>query len=136
MCNANTNIMEVKTMPYMHHMPNKGYPTMKMSPNVLRTVQECEATCEHMVSVILGYKDIHARTMQIQLLRDCAAICATTAAFLARGSVLAQSIANLCAYICEVCGNECAKFPDEASQRCSRICMNCAQECRAFAATA
>jgi|DewCreStandDraft_2_1066082.scaffolds.fasta_scaffold11861_4 hypothetical protein len=123
-------------MPHMQHMPNASYPTMKTSPNVIRTVQDCEAICEHMVSVLLGYPDIHARAIQIQLLRDCALICATTAAYLARGSMLVKSVTSLCAYICEVCGKECAKFPDEASQRCSRICLNCAQECRALSAAA
>jgi hypothetical protein len=115
-----------------HHMPNGSHHTM-MFPNVLRTVQDCEATCEHMISLLLGYQDVHARALQIQFLRDCAQICATTAAYLARHSPLTTSIANLCAYICEVCGNECKKFPDAESQRCSRVCLNCAQECRAVA---
>jgi hypothetical protein len=112
-----------------HHMPGGSH----HASNVLGTVQHCEATCEHMVSQLLCYKDVHARALQIQFLRDCADICTTTAAYLARQSPLAPSIANLCAYICEVCGNECKKFPDPESQRCSQICLNCAQECRAVA---
>lgn len=120
-------------MPHMQQMMNANPHMMMAFPNVLRTVQDCEATCEHMVSMLLAYPDVQARTMQIQFLRDSPEICATMAAFIARRSAFAKSAANLCAYICEVCGKECAKFSDQESQRCSRICLNCAQECHAFA---
>lgn len=121
-------------MPYMQQKTMNANPHAMMTfPIVLRTVQDCEAMCEHLVSMLLGYPDVQTRTMQIQFLRDCAEICATTAAFIARRSAFAKSAANLCAHICEVCGKECAKFPDHESQRCSRICLNCAQECHNFA---
>lgn len=112
-----------------HHMPDGSH----HASNVLQTVQNCEAICEHMISLLLCYKDVHARALQIQLLRDCADICSITAAYLARQSLLIPSITNLCAYICELCGNECKKFPDPESQKCSQICLNCAKECRAVA---
>ncbi len=103
-----------------------------MLTNVLGSVQYCAAQCEHMITVLLGSHDVHARATQIQLLRDCASICATTARFLARLSGFSKIMASVCAQICEICGNECAKFPDHESQRCSQICLTCAQDCRAF----
>lgn len=119
----------------MYHMPNMPNVSMVSHHNLLNTVEHCAATCEHMVTMLLGMHDVHARATQIQLLRDCASICQTMAIYLARHSGLAKSLANLCAHICEVCGNECAKFPDAESRRCAQICFNCAQECRAFAAS-
>lgn len=106
--------------PHVHHQ-------------LLRTIQDCETTCEHMITMILGYPDITSRASQIQLLRDCAHICATTAAFLARLSGFSRTLAHVCAMICEMCGCECAKFPDQASQHCAQVCLHCARECRAFA---
>lgn len=120
----------------MQAMSNVMPQSVMAQPPILRTVQDCESTCEHMITMLLAYPDMQARAMQIQLLRDCATICATTAAYIARRSPFAKSIAQLCASICEVCGNECARFPDIHSQHCSRICLHCAQECRAFAMSA
>lgn len=118
-------------MPHMTY----GIAPSTMHLSILKAVQECDASCEHTTTVLLGSQDIHARSMQIQLLRDCATICATAVCFLARHSVFAKPLANLCAYICELCGKECAKFPDQESQHCSHICFHCAQECRTFAMT-
>ncbi|ETT40473.1 hypothetical protein M2277_005755 [Paenibacillus sp. LBL] len=108
--------------------------TAMMFPRVLKIVQECGAMCEHMVSHFLCMPDARSRIHQIQLLRDCATICETLSCYIARRSVFAKAAANLCAYICEACGNECAKFADQESQMCSRMCLKCAQECRTFAA--
>lgn len=110
-----------------HHMGSH------MFPNVLHTVQHCEATCEHMITMLIHGKVSHRRSTQIQLLRDCADICTVTAKFIARESGFSRSLAHLCAHICEVCGNECARHPDKASQHCARVCLDCAQECKSFA---
>ena len=107
---------------------------MMKETNLLNMVQDCAATCEHMVTHLLHMQDLHMRTHQIQYLRDCATICATLACYLARRSVFSKMTANLCAYICQVCGQECAKFPDAESQNCAKICLHCAMDCRAFAA--
>lgn len=104
-----------------------------MFPPLLKTVQDCLNVCEHMVTAMIGAPDVQARRMQIHLLRDCATICATMASYLASYSMFSKATAGLCSQICEMCGNECAKFPDQMSQMCSRVCLNCAQECRAFA---
>ena len=78
-------------------------------------------------------QDLHLRHRQLQLLRDCADVCTLTAKYLARHSSFSKSIAGLCAIICEACGNECARFTDQESQKCAQICLHCAMECRAFA---
>lgn len=101
--------------------------------NVLKTIQDCEAMCEHMMTFLKRRSDVQTRVRQLQLLHDCADICTLTAKYVARHSAFSKHTAHLCGQICEICGNECAKFSDEESQECSRICLNCARECRAFA---
>lgn len=103
--------------------------------DLIETVQECEVTCEHMTTMIIDKHNVHMRKKQLKLLRDCADVCTLMAKFLARYSVFSKSLAKFCAIVCETCGNECKKFPDEESQRCAQICFNCAKECKEFAAS-
>jgi len=107
-----------------------------MFPPLLGTVQNCANVCEHMVPMMLGMTDVQARRNQIRLLIDCAKICHTLSSYLASLSPMAQGTAALCARICEMCGNECARFPDQHSQMCAQVCLHCAQECWAYASTA
>lgn len=111
-------------MHMMHHMHHK---------DLIALIQDCEATCEHMISHLMTTSDIQSRRTQIQLLHDCADICTLTAKYISRNSPFAKSIANLCASICEACGVECGKFSDPESQNCSQICLHCARECKTFA---
>jgi len=100
---------------------------------ILKNIHHCEVNCEHMTTFLKRLPDIQARTIQLQLLRDCADICSLAIKFIARNSPFAKQIAKMCASICDVCGNECLRFPDQESQHCAQICLNCARECRTFA---
>ncbi|WP_218059069.1 four-helix bundle copper-binding protein [Orenia metallireducens] len=100
---------------------------------LLTTIQDCEMICEDMTSYVMRRPNFQTRIRQLELLRDCADICALTAKYIARDSYFARDIAELCADICMACSRECAKFPDQPSQHCSRVCYNCAQECERFA---
>ena len=112
-----------------------GYPTggHYMNERLVKTIQDCEATCEHMTNHLKMLPNFQMRVKQAMLLRDCADICGLTAKFIARGAIFSKQAASLCACICEVCGAECARFPDQMSQNCACVCMHCARECRAFA---
>lgn len=101
--------------------------------NLVMTINHCEATCENMITMVNGFHDCDDRVKQVRLLRDCADICTLTAKFIARNSIFARQIANLCAYICQMCGKECLRFKDSESQNCGRVCLNCARECQIFA---
>jgi len=116
---------------YMPMFPGTYNPSTHMS--VLKAVQDCEATCEHMTTLLKGKPDVHMRGKQLMLLRDCADICGLTAKYIARCSPFAKHMAHLCAMICQVCGTECSRFPDAESQYCAQVCLNCAQACQAFA---
>ena len=100
---------------------------------LIKTIQECEVVCEEMTTMLKRKYDVRMRVMQLQLLRDCADICGLTVKYIARHSIFSKCIANLCAYICEMCGRECSRFSDAESQHCARICLKCARECSAFA---
>lgn len=128
------NMMMACQMGYEGVM-DSGYPMAGhfMNERLVKTIQNCEATCEHMTNHVKMLSDYQMRIRQAMLLRDCADICGLTAKFAARGSMFARQTAALCACICENCGAECARFPDQMSQNCSRICLHCARECRAFA---
>ena len=102
-------------------------------PDLVKTLQDCEAVCERMTNFIKECFDVKMRVKQLKLLRDCADICGLTAKFVARCSAFAKDIARLCACICEACAIECARYPDRESQHCARVCINCARECMAFA---
>lgn len=115
-----------------HMDPMMGNPHDPVA-GLIDVVQKCEAVCEHMQHHVSQLPDAAARAMQMQLLHDCADICGLTAKFLARNSMFARQIAALCACICMVCGNECARFPDQMSQHCAHVCWHCARECQAFA---
>lgn len=101
--------------------------------NLIRVIEECEAMCEHMTTIIKRKYDTNERELQSRLLRDCADICGLTSKYISRRSVFSRMIAGLCATICQTCGQECAKFPDRESQECARMCFHCARECHVFA---
>ncbi|MEW9669781.1 four-helix bundle copper-binding protein [Ammoniphilus sp. 3BR4] len=113
------------------HSP-KATANAYMLPGLVNNIQHCEAVCEHMVTMMLHQPDLHARTMQIQFLRDCADICALTAKYLSRQSSFTRSLIQKCAEICEACGRECSRFQDEMSQHGTRVCFHCAAACREF----
>jgi|UPI00064DB47B hypothetical protein len=121
-------------MHYTHDVSHHHYSYTNITPHhLLKTIQHCEETCEGMVSMLVNKVDrSHSREKQIQLLRDCADICTLMAKYLARNSQLSKSLAQYCAYVCEVCGNTCLQFPDHESQQCGQICLNCAQECKSY----
>lgn len=116
---------------------NMDFDTMSghfMNQAFVETLQECESTCEHMTHHLkMMEEDYRARITQAMLLRDCADICDLTAKYAAKDSIFAKNAASLCAYICVMCGNECARFPDRMSQHCAMVCFNCAKHCTAFA---
>ena len=103
-----------------------------MNEQIVRQIQDCEATCEHLINHIKKMNDCQMRAKQTMLLRDCADICGLTANYIARDAIFKRHSAILCADICDACGKECDKFPDKESRNCAQICFHCAMQCRAF----
>jgi len=113
----------------MTHEQRSHLPHYKL----LRTLQECKATCDNTTTMILSKPDLQFRTNQLRLLRDCVDMCDLTEKLVARHSPFTKRILSECAYVCDACANECLKFPDMESQRCAQICLKCAEECRQHA---
>jgi hypothetical protein len=127
------NMHNTMNMPNMMNMQMGGMHMMHQHESLINTIQHCEMTCEHMTMMLKHKADINARVKQLSLLHDCADICTLTAKYISRMSSFSKATANLCAQICEVCGNECARFADAESQHCAQVCHHCARECRNFA---
>lgn len=95
---------------------------------------DCAAACDHCATACLSEDDVKAMARCVALDMDCAQICRTAAACMARGSEFAQQICKLCAEICAACGKECAQHKHDHCQECARACEACAEECRKMAA--
>lgn len=67
-----------------------------MIPNIVNTIQHCEAVCESMTDYIENRPDINSRTKQLELLRDCAK----------HPDVESQN----CSRVCLHCAKECKEF--------------------------
>jgi hypothetical protein len=51
-----------------------------------------------------------------------------------RGTPFISELAEVCAKICESCGNECKKYDHEHCQKCAEACLGYAEECRKIVA--
>jgi hypothetical protein len=97
---------------------------------------ECAAACDHCAAACLQEQDVKMMARCIALDMDCAEICRSAAAFVARGSESFSAICWVCADVCQACGDECAKYPVAHCQECARACRKCVDECRKMAAAA
>ncbi|MBN9373611.1 four-helix bundle copper-binding protein [Hydrogenophaga sp.] len=93
----------------------------------------CADACDHCAAACLQEPDIKMMARCIALDMDCAAICRMAAGYMARGSEFAKCLCQLCAEVCQACGDECAKHQQEHCQACAKACQQCADECRRMA---
>lgn len=103
----------------------------------IRDCLDCARSCYEMITHCLELGGEHAEPRHIKALLDCAQMCETSAAFMARGSELHPKVCGVCAEACERCAEECERFPDdEAMAACAAICRKAAESCRTMAGTA
>ena len=93
----------------------------------------CAAACDHCSTACLQEDDVKMMARCIALDMDCAQICRTAAAFMARGSDSARDLCRLCADVCTACGDECGKHDMDHCQACAQACRACADACRRMA---
>lgn len=75
-----------------------------------------------------------ASAPHLQAVMDCAAICAATADFLARGSARHAALCRLCADVCRACEASCRSMPQGSTvARCADLCDACEEACTAVA---
>lgn len=94
----------------------------------------CAAYCDRCATSCLQEDDVKMMAECIRLDMDCAAVCRLAGGYMARDSKFARQICDLCADICQACGDECAKHEADHCQKCAEACKRCADECRKMAA--
>jgi hypothetical protein len=90
--------------------------------------------CEHCATECLHEKDVKMMARCIELDRSCADICSFASREMARDSAFAPAVCQLCAEVCDACGDECAKHAMAHCQQCAEACRKCAELCRAMVA--
>lgn len=97
---------------------------------LLTALAECAASCNMCLTACFDEQDVKMMATCIKIDMDCAQICATTAAFVARGSTHAKHLLKECAEICTKCADECAKHKTDHCQKCAEACRKCAEACK------
>jgi hypothetical protein len=95
----------------------------------------CHNLCVNTIAHCLDLGGKHAAREHIQLLQDCADICAMAANFMLRGSGYHRQVCGVCAEICQRCAEDCERLgpTDEVMQHCAVLCRRCADACREMA---
>lgn len=96
----------------------------------------CADSSDMCSTACLKEDDVKMMARCIALDMDCAQICRVAAGFMARGSEFASAFCQLCAQVCQTCGDECGKHQMQHCQDCAAACRRCAEECRRMAAAA
>jgi len=94
----------------------------------------CAAACDNCAASCLREPNPAMMARCIALDMDCAQLCRLAAGYMARDSMFSRVICQVCAEICEACGDECGKHPMDYCQACAQACRRCADECRRMAA--
>lgn len=95
---------------------------------------ECQKVCNNCFDACLKEDNVKMMAECIRLDRECADICALVATFSSREGKVTSELIQLCATICQACGEECEKHEHDHCQRCAKTCFECAELCRAYAA--
>ena len=97
----------------------------------IRNCHTCATACLHTVRHCLSMGGEHASPEHQTLLHDCAEICATAAAFMARGSSHHGVVCGACAELCAACADDCERLAegDQTMTRCAEACRRCAESC-------
>lgn len=109
---------------------------------LIRCIEECYAcaqTCTSCADACLAEPDVKDLRQCIRLNLDCADVCDTTGRLATRrtGSdeELIRRMLEVCATICRMCGDECARHDHEHCRICAEACRRCMQACQEAAGT-
>ncbi|MBP1156961.1 MULTISPECIES: four-helix bundle copper-binding protein [unclassified Paenibacillus] len=94
----------------------------------------CMKACEQCFTACLQEPDVQARVHCISMLRECADLCSLASQHMARNSMNAKAICELCASVCEHCAEHCDHFEDDHCKECAEMCRKCAEACRKMVA--
>ena len=122
----------------MEKSRNEMYPNaMKADAEMKRCIlecQTCETVCLDTMNHCLNLGGEHASPEHMTALIDCAAACAMSASFMARGSPQHVKTCGLCAELCDRCALSCEQIGNDATMKaCTETCRRCAESCRKMA---
>ncbi len=89
----------------------------------------CIAACQHCAASCLREPEVGHMALCIQLDMECSAVCEAAVKLMSLGSNHANAICQICADVCNACGDECAKHQHDHCQACAAACRRCADEC-------
>jgi hypothetical protein len=91
--------------------------------------RECDSCARHCALLVAEGKKDHMKTLGT--CSDCADMCSTAARVAARQGPMAVIQCEACAKSCDICGEACGSFADDAHmKRCAEMCRTCAKACR------
>lgn len=113
-------------------MDTKTQQEMRIEIN--QCIQNCldsHRSCLETVAYCLQVGGEHTNSAFINLLMDCATICAANANFMIRNSTFHSQTCGICAAICNACAAACQKLgPDDpVLQQCESICGRSGESC-------
>lgn len=92
--------------------------------SVIDSLHECMIACNHCYDACLKEEDIKMMAECIRLDRECADICAYFEQAIGRGTPFISQFAELCATICEACGNECKNIITNIARSALSLVLN------------
>lgn len=115
-------------------MPHAQHMTSEMR-ECIQSCLECYSICLETAHHCLMMGGKHAEARHVGLLKNCATICETSAAFMLSDSELHGRVCGVCAEVCRACEQSCSSMADgdETMQRCAEACRRCAEWCRKMA---
>lgn len=84
----------------------------------------CMQICNHCYDACLKEENVKMMADCIRLDRECADICGFAAKAMASNSPFAPEICQLCASICEACGNECKNITQHTVKNAPKFALN------------
>jgi hypothetical protein len=96
----------------------------------IQSCYACAEACDTCAAACLQESDPNMLARCIELDNECAALCRLACQYMSRQSPHTQELCQLCATICEACGDECARHSHSHCQECAQACRACADECR------
>jgi hypothetical protein len=95
---------------------------------------ECERVCFETANHCITQGGALADVREIQLLRNCARVCRTSAAAWSVGSRLYSQVLRAAARLCGECATVCERLTnDRQLKTCADMCRECAQSCERMA---
>jgi hypothetical protein len=95
---------------------------------------ECERVCFETANHCLTEGGTLSDVRGVQLLRNCARICRTSAAAWSVGSGLYSQVLRAAAQLCGECATACERLAsDQQLKTCAQMCRDCAESCERMA---